>query len=621
MTWWLLASMLAVQAPTRDVVAPPRAGDGIIMGTVVTDEAEPRPLRGVRVMLESGTLGIPQAAVTDESGRFAFIGLVPGNYALQAVRPSYVTTYYGARKPGRGPGVPIAIGAGQRVSGVVMKMLRGAVITGIVRRPGGKPAADVSVQARRLTIVNGQRRLEYAPGAMTDDRGEYRIFGLAPGDYVIQVSAPSVSANDMRRITPAEIAAGQALLRPGAPANPAPSAPDPGPSVSYAAVYFPGTTDSNAAQTLAISAGQERGGVDVTLQFVLTARVTGVAIGPDGRAPQNLRFTLMPKPASGDDSYSEMYTSVSARPDGSFSAAGVRPGRYLLTARAALPMDAAVSAPAARGEPPPGVMPGPGVPAPALTLWGVEELDVNGRDVSGIVVRLQQGMTVTGRVVIEAPTVASPMPPPDRARVRVMLPPVAASGTPAQEASFLGASNIAVDKDGTFVIRGAAPGTYRFSVITPGNFGGQTAPGVPAWGVRSILTRGRDVADLPLEIKPGEDVDDVVITISDRSTEITGTVFDQLNRPTPGFPIVVFSTNRAHWPAGTNRVRQAQPASDGTYRIAGLPAGEYFVCAVTDLEQTDLQDPGFLESLAAVSFKITLAVGEKKSQDLRLGGK
>ena len=130
-----------------------------------------------------------------------------------------------------------------------------------------------------------------------------------------------------------------------------------------------------------------------------------------------------------------------------------------------------------------------------------------------------------------------------------------------------------VEKDGTFVIRGAAVGMYRLSATPPGLTGGQVVPGVRSWVVTSIKVNGRDLADLPIEIKAGEDVSDVVIVLSDRLTEIAGTVFDQLGRPTPGFPIVVFATNRDYWPAGEARVRKVQPASDGKYTRGRTTAG------------------------------------------------
>ena len=97
-------------------------------------------------------------------------------------------------------------------------------------------------------------------------------------------------------------------------------------------------------------------------------------------------------------------------------------------------------------------------------------------------------------------------------------------------------------------------------------------------------------------------------------------MFDGAGRVTPNFPIVVFATDRAYWTLGSRRVQTARPASDGKFKVTGLPAGEYYVCAVTAVDRTEVYDPAFLEPLVAVSFKITIADGEKKTQDLRLGG-
>jgi sarcosine oxidase gamma subunit len=616
MIWLLLTILLGLQSPARDAVVAPRPGTGIIAGIVQLDDADARPLRRVVVTLNAGGTPLPRSAITDDAGRFAFTGIAPGNYTLQAARIGYVTAYYGARRPGRGPGIPISVADGQRVPDVTLKMLRGAVITGAVRLPGGKPASGLSVSANLLTMVNGQRQYDSGRVGTTDDRGEYRIFGLAPGDYLVQAAAPS-TGTDMRRITAAEISAGQALLVPAGTAGPPLPAPDPGPSVSFAAVFFPGTTDVSAAQMIPLTTGQERGGVDFTLEYVRTARLSGTVIGADGRSPLNPRISLTPKNLSGIEAYFGSYNTVIARPDGSFSAVGITPGHYVLTARAAPAADAPVPSPAGPPGAPPIPPNGPVAP-PVQTLWASTEFDVNGQDLSGLALRLQPGMTVSGKVTLDS-TVA---PLPDPTRTRLILAAVTAPGASAQEASFLaiGASSFVMEKDGSFAIKGVAPGTYRLAVTPPNALGGEPIPGMRTWTVKSVVVNGLDVADLPIQIKPGEDVTDVMLTLTDQPTEVSGTVLDNLNRPTAGFPIVVFAADRAYWPAGTARVRKVQPASNGKYTITGLPPGEYYVCAVTDVEPNDLKDVAFLESLATAAFKITLKPGEKRALDLKLGG-
>ena len=605
----LLTALLLAQTPPRDVVGPPRPGTGVISGVVMVDDVESKPLRRVTVTLSSGTIDLPRAAITDDTGRFAFTGLPPANYTLTAARPTFVTAYYGAKKLGRGPGVPIAVAPGQRISDIRLTMVRGAVVTGIVRLPSGRLVTEAIVMVRRVTMVNGQRQFESGRSVMTDERGEYRMYGLAPGDYVVQVSPPYISnGNDIRRMTAAEITAAQSLAGAAAASVAPPPPPAPGPSVNFAPVFYPGTSDSGAALVLPLVAGQERGGVDMTFQYVQTAQITGTVMGPDGRPPQLTRFTLMSANRTAIEQYSGTGT-VAMRPDGSFVGTGLSPGHYTLVARGSPAVTAA-----------PGAPPNAGRGAANPTLWGVAEFDINGRDLSGLLVQLQPGMTVAGKVVFEPPVAGTAVP--DMARVRIGISAAVELGVASQNGNPLaasGSSTATAESDGRFTIGGIAPGMYIFNILSVGN-SGFAPPLAATWAIKSVIFKGRDVADLPIEIKPGEDVVDIVVTFSDQATEISGTVFDELNRPTPGFPIVVFSTNRAHWPAGQNRVRRVQPASDGKFKITGLAPGEYYVCAVTDAE-ISLTDPVLLESLAAVSFKITLGAGEKKIQDLRLGGK
>jgi hypothetical protein len=133
------------------------------------------------------------------------------------------------------------------------------------------------------------------------------------------------------------------------------------------------------------------------------------------------------------------------------------------------------------------------------------------------------------------------------------------------------------------------------------------------------MAGSRDVADSPLDIKPHEDLPELIVTFTDKVTELSGTLFDAAGRPTPDFSVIVFPADRALWLQNSRRIRPARPASDGKFRVPGLPAGDYYMAAVADYEQTDLYDASFLDQLAAAGYKITLAEGERKVQDLKLG--
>ena len=52
----------------------------------------------------------------------------------------------------------------------------------------GEPVAMVNVQALRQSYVRGQKQLAPASSASTNDRGEFRIFGLPPGRYFLSAT-------------------------------------------------------------------------------------------------------------------------------------------------------------------------------------------------------------------------------------------------------------------------------------------------------------------------------------------------------------------------------------------------------------------------------------------------
>jgi protocatechuate 3,4-dioxygenase beta subunit len=611
----------------RDAVAAP-TGTGVIAGTVFTDEATPRPVRRASVMLASGELKFPQTVVTDDAGRFVFASLAAGNYTLVATKPGYVSASYGAKRPGRGAGVPIAVLDGQKVTDISLKMLHGGVITGTVRAVTGQPVPSLGVQVYQVDSFGGARHLSMAApsNTTTDDRGIYRAFGLAPGDYVVQITVSPGSSGmfggDSRLVTPAEVQWAAPSGAPGAPGMTGVAAlgpaPAPGQTVAYASLYFPGTADTNAASVITLGPEETRTGIDLTMAFVPTARIAGTVLDQDGRPMPGAQISLTPAGSSSD--FARLIEGIARSmsrtgADGSFTITGVTPGQYAINARAAA-RDAS-----GRSQGPgagalisvAGLMGMPG----SASFWASADLSVNGVDIPDVVLRLQPGMNVSGKIVFEGSTV----PPADVTKTRVSLTPPPTGSSPIELAAsmMIGGTLATVSADGTFVVKGVAPSKYRLTVTGQGIFMGQALPG-SAWTLKSAMFNGRDVSDLPFELRPNEDVGGMIVTLTDRPTEISGSVVDRAGRPAPGFPIVVFSTDRAYWTVGSRRIQQVRPSSDGKYKLSGLPAGEYYVCAVTDLDQGQLYDPSALAALADGSFKITLADGEKKVQDLRLAG-
>ena len=607
-------ALLFAQQPARDTaVRPPLpTGSGVIAGTVLTDDTPPQPARKSRVTLNEASSKTPgRTTTTDDAGRFVFRDLPVGRYNLQATKPGYLSVNHGATRPGRS-GTPIAIATGETREDLVLRIPRGGVITGTIRDQGGQLAPGVAVNVLRYgsSAVTGGRTLYVQASSSTgptDDRGVYRVWGLSPGEYVVVVTpgpdqripAGARGLEEIHRLTPADVQPALTLVqgrRPGAlPAGSSLlprllplSAP-----VNYAPVFFPGTANLAQATSITLGLAEERTGIDVQFHLVPTARIEGACTLPAGVAPQTIQVTLEytgspVEMAQGMGVPRTLTTRLT--PERQYSFAGVTPGQYTIMAKTAEPA-------ADRGRGAAGPPERPATSAPVW--WASAEVDVSGQDLT-VPLDLQPAMTMTGRLVFEG---ALPRPD-DFTGLRGYLVPRNAAGN-------LGAGPPGgqVDKDGRFGFSGVTPGSYRLF------WTGAARP--VGWVMKSAVALGVDVLDGPLEIKAGMPPIEWVVTYTDRETRIEGGLQDTTGRPAADYFIVVFSADRAKWLPRTRRVQTTRPASDGAYAV-NLPAGEYYLAALTDVEPGDTNDPAFLEQLIPGAIKVAVGDGEKKTQDIRI---
>jgi hypothetical protein len=603
----VVASFIAVAAAQQVRDNPPVAAPGraSISGTVFLDGASKRPARRARVTLTSvERTSSGRTTTTDDRGAFSFDGVPAGRFELQAYKPGYLRASYGASRPNRA-GTPIVVSEGQTIADLAMTMARGGVITGVVRDARGRPLPGVDVRVLKLGYhpVTGERTLaaqSTASTSTTDDRGEYRAYGLPPGGYLVLVPGPPppgrsgfsgtddirpLTADDVRRAmqmaqsrTPAAIAA------PAAGATVAPSTPG---RVNYAPVFHPGVTNISAAATIALGVSEERTGVDVTVDLVPTATISGRINSPSGDLPERLSVSIVP--AGADASMLAgaglRGTSAQLNADGTYVASGVPPGAYTIKARTSLG--------GGRG----------GVPVPnAPTMWAAADVQVSGQDLE-IPLTLQPGVPINGRVVFEG----SQPPAAELQTLSFSLVALASGGT----ALWTGGGR--VDAEGRFTFASVPPDTYQ--VVTR-----WTTPGAEdRWTIKSSTAKGRDAFESPLRIDPGQPVE-WTVTFTDKPAVLTGALQDRGGRAATDYYVVVFSSDRTHWTPGSRRVRMTRPATDGAFVARGLPAGEYFVAAMTDLETGEWNDPALLGQLAAAAAKVTLRDGETTRQDFQIGG-
>src|SRR5262249_46543445 len=128
----------------------------------------------------------------DDRGAFRFATLGPGRYTLLASKAGFVSVSYGQKRPGSGRSTAaVVLTDGQRLDNLTMVMPRSGALSGVVTDEFGDPLLGAQVRALRYVMQSGRRTLTVAATAQSDDRGAYRLFDLAPGDYVVTVAGKS----------------------------------------------------------------------------------------------------------------------------------------------------------------------------------------------------------------------------------------------------------------------------------------------------------------------------------------------------------------------------------------------------------------------------------------------
>ena len=150
------------QLPARDAGGIEVMGTATIAGAVVVDEPARPPLRRAIVILAGTGIKGTRQLITDDRGQFAFTGLVAGRFTITAEKLAYVKTYYGSRRPGRGPGTPIAL-VDREQRAITIALQHGVVMSGTVTDEHGTPIGSSQVHALQPVTTGGERKLVEAP--------------------------------------------------------------------------------------------------------------------------------------------------------------------------------------------------------------------------------------------------------------------------------------------------------------------------------------------------------------------------------------------------------------------------------------------------------------------------
>ena len=615
--------------PTPD--KPLEKGTGIIFGRTV-EAGSARPVPGTLVTL-SFPGAIPVRVMTDPQGQFAFTSLPKGRYSLSATRPGYVDGAYGRVRPS-GSSQSIDLTADQKLTGITIPLWKFAAIAGAVLDERGEPVVGATVRALKRSFSSGRRQLDTAAMDTTDDRGQYRIGSLEPGEYVLVVPVTQSSSLDAMlqgmglprdlvgslpsgggavafssTVRVSSGGSGPSIISLGTDSGIAPAGKtEDGHLLTYQTEFYPGVLSGSRASAVSVGVGEERSGIDFQLKPVRAVSVSGTLIGPDGPAT-NTSVSLIP--AEADDVVTSIETAAAMTDGkGDFKFADVPPGSYTLRVLKSprLSFGPGQSVTVSQGDT--FVMQtvrsasasGPAPPLPTEpTLWAEAGVAVGSSDLTGLAVSLRSGLRVSGRVEF---TGAAAQPAADQ------LPAISIALEPAdgRTAGLASVTRGRVETSGRFTTVGVPAGKYVLRV------GG--AP--KGWALLGASFAGKDITSSAVELK-GDEVDGVVITFTDRPADLSGTVTGA-NGPDAGAAVILFPTDPANW-VGTGsaprNLKSARASDTGAYSFSNVPPGDYYVAAVSDALAADWQNPEFLTALARTAQRIRISEGDKQTQALR----
>jgi hypothetical protein len=245
---------------------------GSVTGTV-TDAITHIPVKKTMVSVQPmGIMGGgrnqgAQSAVTDAGGTFTIGNLAAGKYRLMFQQQNYPSARFG------GVSKTVDVKPGEATAPVTVELIPGAAVSGHIVDEDGDPVLNCNVQLH--PAKNPDQGAPMTGISMSNDDGEYRAYGIAPGKYILSAQCR------------------QALFHP----RPFSAGPDQVPSKAYPMQYYPLTSELKAAQVVELTAGSEKSGIDFQMMPTAVTQVRGAFLpgGADwhGSNPLMLQLTSL----------------------------------------------------------------------------------------------------------------------------------------------------------------------------------------------------------------------------------------------------------------------------------------------------------------------------------------
>jgi Carboxypeptidase regulatory-like domain len=543
--------------PPRDAAAAADTGTARIRGRVIAAHSN-KPVRGAQVRIFVNRTRATRLALTDGDGRYEFTELPPGRYSVSVTKAGYVSL--GRRDVPSDGGKLFDLAEGQLADRTDFVLSRGAVIVGRITDESGEPLTGVVVQAMRFQYrPNGQRQLVSGNAASrtdftTNDLGEFRIFGLIPGSYIVAAKANHAPIVTLERVEGFDV---RGMAKNDGPAT----------------TYYPGTTNVTEAQPVTVALAAEASASFTLLSAQLT-RLTGTVHNSAGHPATGAHVSIRSDEGTLGDAGMSGGSQVAA--DGSFSLANVAPGEYILEVRLAGLRTGATPA-------------GPEFASVPVTVTGDGEPKV-------VAITTSLGATISGRVIFEGKR------PPSTASLRIAAMSeelarnlVAGTGQDAGD----------IDSNGRFLINGV----FGRVVFRPMNF-------PQPWLLKSVKLNGEEIADTLLDVTSATNLTDLEIVVTDRPAYLTGYAKDAAGKPVADYKVLVFPANLKESAVPIRYMHTSGPDATGKYQIGRMPSGDYIGIAVGGIGVGDEWDPELRKRVEPMAERFTLAEGQTLRLDL-----
>ena len=541
-------------------------------------------------------------ATTDDQGKFQFTDVEAGTYRLFAARNGFSRQEYGQRSVNR-PGTVMNVATGQQLTDVVFRLTPAATVSGRVLDTNGDPLTGVTVQALRSTYdASGRRTLQPAASARTNDLGEYRLYWINPGRYLVsansarsaldiitsQASQAAAQAQNPQQAQPAAQAA--AIFGPGANPN---EVVDPG----FTLTYYPGTADPSRALAIDLQPGREIPAIDFTLARTARVRLTGRVIDAQtGQPPRNATVSVSPR----DSTSSSLLDALigmdpgNTRYDGDtgeFVLQNVTPGSYWLQVIAQGSNTPAPGPPQATNP----------TPAEALAVLSNINtaripIDVLGSDINNLTLTVSSGVAIPGQLRIEGAGANQNI-----SAFTLSLQPT--SGAPSI-LTMLQGGGVRAAADGSFSIPRITPGDYRLAVNGLG----------VGFYIKEARLNQTDVLQNGLTIS--DDFRGLLeVTLATNPGQITGIVSDAALRAASGVQAVLVPDKLRN---RQDLYRRAVTDQEGRFTFRGVTPGDYRLFAWEDIEPFSYFDPAVLSEYEQQGKLVHVAEGSSQTVEVKL---